>query len=611
MPLATGQILNSRYRIVKLLGQGGFGAVYQAWDINLDEPVAIKESIETSPAAQKQFQVEAKLLFNLRHTNLPRVHDFFVIPGKGMYLAMDYIEGEDLETILQKSGGSLTETQVLPWILQVCDALSYLHGQNPPIIHRDIKPANIKITPQGQAMLVDFGLAKAYHPGSRTTMGARAVTPGFSPLEQYSGKGRTDNRTDIYALGATLYTLLTGEEPPEAPDRDLGAGLINPRQLNWAISPVVEKAILTALAMLPDARHQSVHDFRQMLEIALYDQRAGNVGQKNSATAPASSPAVPLSAAPLPQGQTHTFNQPTFSWGGIILATLVGGIFIVLIYMSSKVGVQTASTPTPFYDTSLILPSPSLTTPPTSTSTSIPKQLPSTYTDAQGVQMILIPAGEFRMGNENGFSDEKPVHTIYLDAFYIDVYEVTNLLYKICVQKNKCWPPFQSDSYTRNNYYENSKYSGYPVIYVNWQHAQSFCEWRGARLPTEAEWERAASGGLEGKQYPWVDQAEDCSLANKNACFGDTRHVGSYPPNGYGLHDMAGNVMEWVWDWYDNTYYSNSPSKNPMGPSTGQYRVLRGGAWGHNGSDIRLTNRERESPDYGGHLIGFRCARSP
>ena len=603
MPLSPGQILNNRYRIVKLLGQGGFGAVYKAWDTNLDEPVAVKESIETSPIAQKQFQVEAKLLFNLRHTNLPRVHDFFVIPGKGMYLAMDYIEGEDLETIRQKAGGSLTEAQVLPWIFQVCDALSYLHNQNPPIIHRDIKPANIRITPQGQATLVDFGLAKTYTPGSRTTMGARAVTPGFSPLEQYSGKGRTDNRTDIYALGATLYTLLTGEEPPEAPDRDLGAGLINPRQLNWAISPVVEKAILTALAMLPDARHQSVHDFRQMLEIALYDQRAGNVGQKNSATAPASSPAVPLSAAPLPQGQTHTFNQPTFSWGGIILATLVGGIFIVLIYMSSKVGVQTASTPTPFYDTSLILPSPSLTTPPTSTP--IPTKLPNTHTDVQGGRMALIPVGDFQMGSE----DEKPVHTVYLDAFYMDIYEVTNALYGKCIQAGICTLPSDSSSSTQLNYYGIPRYANSPVIFVNWNQARVFCEWRGARLPTEAEWEKAARGGLDGYKYTWGNDFPSCLKVNYLECVGDTSPVGSCPANGFGLFDMEGNVSEWVWDWYSETYYNSSPRNNPTGPNSGYYKVIRGGSWRSRAHDIQIA--ERGGGYDATNNLGFRCARSP
>jgi serine/threonine protein kinase len=218
MPLISGQILNTRYRIVKLLGQGGFGAVYRAWDLNLNRPCAIKENLETAPEAQQQFQREAQMLSNLHHPNLPRVIDYYFISGQGQYLVMDFVEGEDLQSILDNAGSTLTESQVLPWIRQVCDALSYLHHQNPPIIHRDVKPRNIIITPAGQAMLVDFGIAKRYDPQSKTTMGARAVTPGYSPNEQY-GHGTTDSISDIYALGATLYTLLTNQVPVESVQR--------------------------------------------------------------------------------------------------------------------------------------------------------------------------------------------------------------------------------------------------------------------------------------------------------------------------------------------------------------------------------------------------------
>ncbi|MBN1149006.1 MAG: serine/threonine protein kinase, partial [Anaerolineales bacterium] len=202
MPLAQGQTLHNRYRIVGLLGQGGFGAVYRAWDITFEIPCAIKENTETSEAAQRQFLREAKLLHVLRHPNLPLVKDYFFLPSQGQYLVMDYVEGQDLGEMLLN--GPLEEARVLPWIMQVCDALSYLHSQNPPVIHRDIKPGNIKITPQGKAVLVDFGISKVYDPAMATTVGARAVTPGYSPPEQY-GKGTTDARSDLYALGATLY----------------------------------------------------------------------------------------------------------------------------------------------------------------------------------------------------------------------------------------------------------------------------------------------------------------------------------------------------------------------------------------------------------------------
>ena len=264
MPLSTGQILNNRYRIVKLLGQGGFGAVYRAWDINLDRPCAVKENLDASPPAQQQFQREARILADLNHPNLARVIDYFFIPGQGQYFVMDFVEGQDLQQMLDLAGGPLPEAQVLGWIRQVCDALAYLHSQNPPVIHRDVKPANIKITPEGRAMLVDFGIAKVYDPNLKTTAGARAVTAGYSPPEQY-GSGKTDARSDIYALGASLYTLLSGQAPVESVERSAGKTLLAPSSLNSSISPYTEKAILQAMDLNPAQRQHTASELKASL----------------------------------------------------------------------------------------------------------------------------------------------------------------------------------------------------------------------------------------------------------------------------------------------------------------------------------------------------------
>jgi hypothetical protein len=261
MSLYPGQIVNNRYRIVKLLGQGGFGAVYRAWDLNLSGPCALKENFDTSPEAQSQFAREASMLYNLRYPNLPKVTDYFSVPGQGQYLVMEYIEGEDLQEMLDHAGGPLAEAQVLAWMVQVFDALIYLHGQNPPVVHRDLKPANVRITPQGVAMLVDFGIAKIYDPERKTTIGARAATPGYAPIEQY-GQEPTDTRTDIYALGATLYAALTGKEPLESIARGSGKVLVSPRQLNPEISAQSEAAIVKAMALMPDQRFPSVAEFK-------------------------------------------------------------------------------------------------------------------------------------------------------------------------------------------------------------------------------------------------------------------------------------------------------------------------------------------------------------
>ena len=184
MTLNVGTVLNNRYRIAKLVGQGGFGAVYRAWDTSLSQPVALKENNDGGLESQRQFEREAKLLAGLRHPNLPRVIDHFIVPDQGQYLVMDYVEGKSLAALLAERGRPLDEAEVLPWIRQVADALEYLHTSTPPIIHRDIKPDNIIITDKGRAMLVDFGISKVYEANKGTTIGAKGVTPGFSPPEQ-------------------------------------------------------------------------------------------------------------------------------------------------------------------------------------------------------------------------------------------------------------------------------------------------------------------------------------------------------------------------------------------------------------------------------------------
>ncbi len=280
--LQPGTILRERYRITGLIGQGGMGAVYVADDLRLEgRKTAIKavhaELVEPSDGALReqaraQFHREASILARLDHPNLPKVSDYFCQNGCD-FLVMDFVPGPDLLQLVEEArakGEFLEESQVLSWTGQLVEALRYLHGQHPPILHRDIKPSNIKLTADGRLKLVDFGLVKVMvsdEARTVTVLQGRG-TAAYIPIEQYGGDtGHTDVRSDIYALGATLYHLLTGRPPADAKQRFLNPNvLLPPRAINPAISPHVERAILWAMEMHPDDRPANVDELWAALQ---------------------------------------------------------------------------------------------------------------------------------------------------------------------------------------------------------------------------------------------------------------------------------------------------------------------------------------------------------
>ena len=229
--------------------------------------------------------------------------------------------------------------------------------------------------------------------------------------------------------------------------------------------------------------------------------------------------------------------------------------------------------------------------------------------------MVLIPAGEFTMGRTRLTADDKtnmrprvllddrPARTVKLDAYSIDVYEVTNRDYARFVRMKGHPPP----RHWMNGEIPKGE-EPFPVFNVDWEDASAYCEWAGKRLPTEAEWERAARGGLQGMDYPWGDKA-DAKKARYNSA--EPGPVGAFPSNGFGLYDLAGGVSEWCADWFERTYYEKGPSENPTGPETGEYKVIRGGAWSDAPKRVTVFFRNWVRPNQKTPNLGFRCAKSP
>jgi formylglycine-generating enzyme required for sulfatase activity len=254
--------------------------------------------------------------------------------------------------------------------------------------------------------------------------------------------------------------------------------------------------------------------------------------------------------------------------------------------------------------------------------------------ERDGMEMVYVPAGEFVIGSDEdddmAYASEKPAHTVTLDAYWIDRTEVTNAQYALCVAGGACNPPFaygqqRFNSHTREQYYDDPEYAGYPVIYVDWASAAAYCEWAGRRLPTEAEWEKAARG-TDQRWYPWGSKNIRGNMLNMadrgtgdwysynliDDGYDDTAPTGSYPAGAspYGAYDMAGNVWEWVSDWYSPTYYGISPAENPAGPESGETKAMRGGSFNNSNFGIRSATRSNSLPYNSYGYVGFRCALS-
>ncbi|MEO6892779.1 MAG: serine/threonine-protein kinase, partial [Ktedonobacteraceae bacterium] len=310
--LEPGILIGGHYIVVALINRGGFGAVYRGIDTSEgDRSCAIKETYDVTPAARRRALMEAGILFTVKSKHLPQVYDAFEANGR-FYLVMQLIEGQNLLQLLAQRGAPCSEPEVLAWLLPVMRVLQELHSRTPAILHRDIKPANIILMPDGTAVLVDFGLTKLYEPDSQTQTRVRAISEGFSPLEQYLGN--TSPQSDMYSLAATMYFLLTGVAPASGLKRSLHDELQPPRLLNRAITPRMERVLLKALAVEPGQRYPNMREFADALQEPGFSAFADPTIRGRSVPASPPPPVQPLPApwayAPAPYPVPPPYQVP-------------------------------------------------------------------------------------------------------------------------------------------------------------------------------------------------------------------------------------------------------------------------------------------------------------
>jgi serine/threonine-protein kinase len=622
----------SSYRLEGEMARGGMGIVYRGMHTVFEEIVAIKAiypELTLNPELRERFLNEAKIQRRLQHPNIVQIREFLIEQGK-FYIVMEFIEGETLTQYLRQLGRPMLASEVIPIFRQALEGLGFAHSQG--VIHRDIKPSNIMLTRQGVVKLTDFGIARALGSAKLTRTGTALGTAAYMSPEQIQGT-KLDHRADIYSLGITLYEMLTGSVPfehPKGSDSDypvleahMHQAPTPPSQLVPEIPPFLEAAILKALEKRPENRFESSQKFQAALV-------PPPLPATRVAIAPLLEPKEPVKPAPelserkaeaeraeaallarekeereraeqerlaRERAQKHR-KERTRRAGVVSLLTFVIVALAALAWVywpSPRVPPPTASNPQTNEN------------PPVAQA---PKWHRGSATGQvqenpkHGLKYVWIPPGSFMMGCSPGDSscdgDEKPSHRVTISkGFWIGQTEVTVRAYKRFAAATGRQMP-QAPSF--NSAWANDNM---PIVSVSWDDARDYCTWAGGRLLTEAEWEYAARGGSTAARYANIDEI---AWYQKNS--GDRPHdVARKRANGFGLFDMLGNVFQWVNDWCDGNYYQSSPSQDPPGPTSGEYRVVRGASWGNTPKLVRASSRLRGNPDGRHDFCGLRCGR--
>ncbi len=658
-----GRELNG-YTIVELIGSGSMADVFLARQPSMNRWVAVKVlsgALINDSQFVARFRQESQIVAALEHPHILPVIDYGEAEGTP-YMVMRYVSGGTLQDLLQK--GPLPPKDVLRYLTEIGQGLDYAHSLG--VVHRDIKPKNILLDTRGNAFISDFGLAKIVRGGSLTHSGVGMIgTPHYMSPEQGRGQA-VDGRSDLYSLAVILYEMLTGRVPFDA---DSAVGIVmqhisdrvpSVSRFNGSLSPKLDEIMARALAKNPDERFQTAHDLTQAV--------AEVFGTSVVTGAVLSRPPIAARAAPLAEpARQHSAVWPLLAIGGGVLALIAGAV----LWGS---GVLTASSPTPTATVTAPVVAAATNTPlpptltPTSTdlppmATAIPPAsvavVPSatvmpgvSVSPVDRMELVFIPPGEFLLGaaddDRNAEPFERPQLRVYLNGFWIDKYEVTMGQFQDFVNETGYQTTAQNPVGSFGEYVDwggfvfaptdsrfvlNATYllpegpgtdaatAFSPVVQVSWTDAQAYCRWAGRRLPTEAEWEKAARGE-DGRLYPWGNTFDRTSGTLANYCDrscrfiqrnteandGATRRqdVGKYPAGAspYGVLDMAGNVQEWVDALFDNRGYFRFPTPNPAGT---EY-VVRGGSWLDKPEGIRATAKTKFPPYARNNITGFRCA---
>ena len=584
-----------KYRIIRVLGQGGFGITYLSEQTILDKQYAIKEffirdlcarddsatvySVTQSEMVgryRQKFIKEAKIIARLEHPGIVRINDFFE-ENNTVYYVMEYVEGESLEQLIQRVG-PLSEKKALYYITKVADALSYIHQSN--VNHLDIKPANIMVKKNNdEPVLIDFGVSKQYdEQKDQTTTTPPGVSNGYSPLEQYrpGGVSTFSPQADIYALGATLYKLLTGKTPPNVSDM-LNDGL---PPMPIRISQKIRKAIEKAMQPRIGDRPKSVADFIDMLN---KKEKTIQHEEEETKVIGVNTKEETIVIGEEIKEKKDTAEEKKFDKRDISEEEEAISKVAKMENKTNKEGDKKIQKTEKDKEIQPIL-------------------INNPIINNLIANMVEIKGGTFEMGksptyNSDAYPDEKPVHKVTLSSFCIGRYEVTQEEWETVMGNNP------------------SKFKGNkrPVEQVSWDDCQAFIRklnimtGKQFRLPTEAEWEFAAkeSNPQNENKYSGSNLIKEVAWYNENS--EDATHdVGTKSPNALGLYDMSGNVWEWCNDLYGK--YNSASQKNPQGPTSGSERVRRGGSWRSMARFARVSYRFSFAPGAREDNVGFRLA---